>query len=203
MAPNVRHRRQRRNRPGGPTRPPAATNAMTLAAAAMVVVLAAVVLAAVVLADAAAAVTSADAAHYTNQFAVRVAGAGDDRGQADRLAKKHGFVNRGQVSNYYLPLSLSSRRGIRKCLPPPVRTVSPPEKCIRFRRLSSSRGYGGGGKNNAKRFLILGSNYNKCIGHNGKKKKVIGPLSVPLPSDRSAYREISFFWGEGCEERGV
>lgn len=89
MAPNVRHRR---HRPGGPTRPPA-TIAMTLAAAAVVLVLAAVACT--------AAVTNSGAAHYTNQFAVRVAGAGDDRGQADRLAKKHGFVNRGQVSNYY------------------------------------------------------------------------------------------------------
>ncbi|XP_050425333.1 neuroendocrine convertase 1-like isoform X2 [Adelges cooleyi] len=33
---------------------------------------------------------------YTNQFAVRVAG---DVGQADRLAKKHGFVNRGQIGS--------------------------------------------------------------------------------------------------------
>lgn len=37
---------------------------------------------------------AADGAHFTNQFAVRVAGAGQ---AADRVAAKHGFVNRGQV----------------------------------------------------------------------------------------------------------
>lgn len=37
------------------------------------------------------------AEHYTNQFAVRVSG-GDRDGQADRVARKHGFINRGQVS---------------------------------------------------------------------------------------------------------
>jgi len=36
------------------------------------------------------------ATRYTNQFAVRVAGG--DHGQADRVARRHGFVNRGQVS---------------------------------------------------------------------------------------------------------
>jgi len=46
-----------------------------------------------------AAAEIAGAAHYTNQFAVRVAGIGGDHGQqADRVAKKHGFLNRGQVS---------------------------------------------------------------------------------------------------------
>lgn len=38
-----------------------------------------------------------DPTRYTNQFAVRVAG-GDQAGQADRVARKHGFINRGQVS---------------------------------------------------------------------------------------------------------
>jgi len=43
------------------------------------------------------------AAHYTNQFAVRVASAGGDHGQqADRVARKHGFLNRGQVSSGFL-----------------------------------------------------------------------------------------------------
>ncbi|VVC36833.1 Hypothetical protein CINCED_3A020314 [Cinara cedri] len=75
---------------------------MTLAAAAVTVFLASVTCT-VHSADAAAA--ASDAAHYTNQFAVRVAGAGDDRGQADRLAKKYGFVNRGQIgslNDFYL-----------------------------------------------------------------------------------------------------
>ncbi|KAF0772946.1 proprotein convertase subtilisin/kexin type 6-like [Aphis craccivora] len=45
-------------------------------------------------------VTVDGAAHYTNQFAVRVAGVGGDHGlQADRVARKHGFLNRGQVSS--------------------------------------------------------------------------------------------------------
>lgn len=47
---------------------------------------------------------AAASAHYTNQFAVRVAGftgggSDDDvHARADALARKHGFVNRGQVS---------------------------------------------------------------------------------------------------------
>lgn len=47
-----------------------------------------------------AAAADIDAAtHYTNQFAVRVASVGGDHGlQADRVARKHGFLNRGQVS---------------------------------------------------------------------------------------------------------
>lgn len=54
-----------------------------------------------VLVSAAVAATAvASAEHYTNQFAVRVAAAdGADRGRtADRVARKHGFVNRGKVS---------------------------------------------------------------------------------------------------------
>ncbi|XP_016662865.1 proprotein convertase subtilisin/kexin type 6-like [Acyrthosiphon pisum] len=40
------------------------------------------------------------AAHYTNQFAVRVASVGGDHGQqADRVARKHGFLNRGQIGS--------------------------------------------------------------------------------------------------------
>lgn len=40
--------------------------------------------------------TSVYSAQYTNEFAVRVAGGNIKH--ADRLARKHGFINRGQVS---------------------------------------------------------------------------------------------------------
>lgn len=49
-----------------------------------------------------AVAATANAEHYTNQFAVRVAavagGAADPGRVADRVARKHGFVNRGKVS---------------------------------------------------------------------------------------------------------
>ncbi|XP_027840816.2 uncharacterized protein LOC114122374 isoform X2 [Aphis gossypii] len=39
-------------------------------------------------------------AHYTNQFAVRVAAVAGDHGlQADKVARKHGFLNRGQIGS--------------------------------------------------------------------------------------------------------
>lgn len=44
------------------------------------------------------ATTAGVTAHYTNQFAVRVAGADGAHDRADRVARKHGFINRGQVS---------------------------------------------------------------------------------------------------------
>lgn len=61
----------------------------------------------------------------------------------------------------------------------------------------------GGGKNNAKRFLILGSNYNKCIGHNGKKKKKSsGPLVFRYRLIEVPIEKFRFFLGGGVARKG-
>lgn len=98
MAPNAR----RRFDPTGSTAPQPTPLLLLL--------LASTAAAAVASASTSASTSAAAPARYTNQFAVRVAGFGGDvHTQADALARKHGFVNRGQVSRF------SSTCGLHAC----------------------------------------------------------------------------------------
>lgn len=105
MAPNVRRRFD-------PTT--AARLLLPLPPPPLLLLLLTTVVAATAAAAAESSSMAAVPARYTNQFAVRVAGSGggDVHERADALARKHGFVNRGQVSRYIVPCvrAVSRRR---------------------------------------------------------------------------------------------